>query len=272
MSGRSWLEAVERELNRRRLPRQEVARLVAELSDHLADVIDSQNAAGLFPARDPARVKSLEDVMEKHMSMEARVAESLGSPAVIAETAVAEFRRRRSLLSRSWLAAFCTFALLPLPALCLAWTLTILSLQAIAEVCKWCGLPGESPREITPLLVFVVHVVLAAILVGPASLVAALFGRLARKTSHCWRWGLVASLLVALTTALVTTTATFSETPGKSSIMFGVPLSGNAKFWKSLVQPAHFGQFLLPLGVGVLILRRSAGGPAQPAGRQPLSL
>jgi hypothetical protein len=37
--------------------------------------------------------------------------------AEIADTAVREFHRRKNLLSRSWLAAFGTFALLPLPLL-----------------------------------------------------------------------------------------------------------------------------------------------------------
>jgi hypothetical protein len=268
MSGRLWLEAVERELCRRRLPRQEVARLVAELSDHLADAMDSRPPSGVLPARDAASVDPLFNLTEEHMSMDASVAECLGSPAEIAEAAVHEFRRRRNLLSRSWLAAFCTFVLLPLPALLLGWMAT---LHVMGEICEWFG-AGEGPiREITPSWVFVVHLLLAVLVVAPAATLSAVFGRLARKTGHCWRWGLAACLLVALATALVTTTATFSEKPGKSQIMFSVPVSGSVRFWKSLIQPDHVAQFLLPLGTGVLILRRSASGSTQPAACQPLS-
>jgi len=273
MSGRLWLEAVERELFRRRLPRQEVARLVAELSDHLADAMDSRSAAGPLPVPDAANIDSLFNLTEEHMSMEDRVAESLGSAAEIAETAAQEFRRRRTLLSRSWLAAFCTFVLLPLPALLLGWLVAWLAVQPIFEwVCS-----GEGPvREVTSLRVFGVHVLLVILVAAPAATLAALFGRLAQKTDNRWWWGLAACFLLAVATPAATTTTTFSEAPGKSQVRFFVPLYGSAKYWKSLywkslAQPTQLVQFLLPLGVGVLILRRSAGGAIQLAARQPLS-
>jgi hypothetical protein len=127
---------------------------------------------------------------------------------------------------------------------------------------------------VTPTLVFLGHVVMAAVVVGPAALVATLFGRLARKTSHRWRWGLIACALVALASGMVTSSASFSEQPGKSKILFGVPLgfSSGRALWTFLLEPARLGQFLFPLGTGVLILRRQSRGSAQPAGRQPLSL
>ena len=134
MSGRLLLEAVERELFRRRLPRQEVARLVAELSDHLADAMDSRSAAGPLPVSDAANIDSLFNLTEEHMSMEDRVAESLGSPAEIAKTAAQEFRCLRTLLSRSWLWWFLQFVLLPLPALLFGWLVARLAARSLFEV------------------------------------------------------------------------------------------------------------------------------------------
>jgi hypothetical protein len=261
MSGRLWLEAVERELFRRRLPRQEVARLVAELSDHLADAMDSRSAAGPSPAQDAANMDSLLNFTEEHMSKVVSAAECLGSPAEIAETAVQEFRRRRTLLSRSWLAAFCTFVLLPLPALLVGWLAAFQAVRLLCYSCEWFR-SGDGPvREITPSWVLGVNVLLVILVVAPATTLAALFGRLAQKTAHRWWWGLAACFLVALATPVATTTATFSESPGKDQIRFYVPLYGSAQhwrslYWKSLAQPTQLGQFLLPLGVGVLILRR----------------
>ena len=276
MRGRLWLEAVERELIQRRLPRQEVARLVAELSDHLADAMDSRSSGGPSTVQDTASIDSPFDLTEEQMSMQKSIAVRLGSPTDIAETAAQEFRRRRTLLSRSWLAAFCIFVLLPLPALLLGWLAAFQAARLVCYICEWVY-SGEGPvRGITPLRVFGVHVLLVILVVAPATTFAALFGRLAKKTAHRWRWGLVACLLVAMATAVVTTTATFSDTPGKDQIHFSIPLYGSARywkslFWKSLANPTRLGQILLPFGVGVLILRRSAGGAIQPATCQALS-
>jgi hypothetical protein len=59
----TWLECVEAELLGRKLPRQEVARLVAELADHLSD-----------------------SLKEEPMSTEAIAVNCLGSPGEIADT------------------------------------------------------------------------------------------------------------------------------------------------------------------------------------------
>jgi hypothetical protein len=259
MSGRLWLENVERELSRGRLPRQEVARLVAELSDHLADVMESRSATGPGPVCQAASAVSSPDLTEENMSMEARVVESLGSPAAIAETAVREFRRRRNPLSRSRLAAFCTFVLLPLPALCLAWTATFAGLALVGEVLDRVGVTDPSANhEVTGLYLFLGTLLLNCVVLAPAAGVAALFGRLARKTARRWRWGLAACLLVALGTALVTTDATFSELPGESTITFGLGID--------TLRFSALGQFLIPLAVGLLVLRRPPQA-ADPAAR-----
>lgn len=253
MSSRLWLESVQSELTRRRLPRQEVARLIAELSDHLADMMEPYSAPGLSPGGGAARSVSFPHLTEEHMSMDATVADCLGSPADIADVAEREFRRRRPLLSRSPLAAFCTFILLPLPALCLGWVLAFLALMAVGELLDWCGIADRMQGHLaTPMEQFLAHASILCVVMIPAAAVAILFGRLAGRTGHLWRWGLAACLLLAAGTALVNVQLTFSELPGKSTLMFGLG------FGWSLLRLHHLGQFLIPLTVGLLVLRRSA--------------
>ena len=93
MLGQFWLNQVEKELYRNKLPRQEVARLIAELSDHLADCYESHSAVGTSSLREAAGDDIFTPLKEYEMSMDASLFESLGSPTEVAETAAREFRR-----------------------------------------------------------------------------------------------------------------------------------------------------------------------------------
>lgn len=253
MSSRLWLENVQRELVRRRLPRQEVARLVAELSDHLADVMESQSASGVVLTHDKARSFTFSNLTEEHMSMDATVAGNLGSPTEIADVAEREFRRRKPLLSRSRLAAFCTFVLLPLPVLCLSWGAAFLLLCLLGEGLAELGIHDRFAGHLaTPTEQLVARLIMVGIVMIPAAAVTWLFGRLARKTGHLWGWGLAACLLLALGTAALDVKLTFSPLPGKSTLMFGLGIG-----W-SLLRLHQLGQLLIPLTVGIVVLRRSA--------------
>jgi hypothetical protein len=270
MPNRQWLDEFQSELLRRKLPRREVARLVAELSDHLTDMKESRNASGRTP--EAATVNGLPSppLQENHMSMEANVAEYLGSPADVAESARREYHRRQSLLSRSRLAAFCTFVLLPLPALCLAWGVSFAAAYAFGNVLKKFMPDPSAHTVVTETHAVVGQLLLLGILLLPAAFVAVLFGRLARRTAHRWGWGLAACLLVALGTMSGTFKLTYGDTPGKNQVFFGVGIG------KSILHLNHFGQFLIPLATGVLVLRRSSrltnppdGGPKSPARETP---
>ncbi len=181
------------------------------------------------------------------MSMDASVIENLGSPEQIAEVAVREYRHRKNLLSRSPLAAFCTFVVVPLPALCLLWGLAILALLAVSEVIDLDpNLPGY---EVTPGVVLASHAASLLLLLVPAIGLAAFFGRIARRTGRSWLWGLPACLLVAVGAGLVNYSLTFADPPGKNMMMFGIG-------WP--VPKLKIEQFLLPLSIGSLVLLRSA--------------
>jgi hypothetical protein len=243
MSNTSWLERVESELIRRRLPRQEVARLVSELGDHLADQAESC-CPGTVPPGGP-QLHFSPSSTEINMSMDASVIENLGSPEQIADVAVREYQQR-NILSRSRLFAFCTFVVMPLPALCLLWAIIIFALCAFGE---WVDIdPVFATSDIAPGEVLAAHGVSLLLLLVPAIGLAAFYARIARRTGQSWRWGLPACLLVAVGAGLVKYSLTFSEIPGKSMMMFGIG-------WP--VSTFQFGQFLLPLAIGSLLILRS---------------
>ena len=197
------------------------------------------------------------------MSTEAIAVNCLGSPVEIADTAVHEFRRRRNLLSRSWLAAFSTFVLLPIPLLVVAWLVSMLVVGGSLAGLEWCGVLSAAPAGATDPADFLecwllngsqfefmlVHLITIGVLLIPAAGLAALYGRLARRTSRRWLWGLTACTLVGLGFGTTWYDLTFSDRPGKSQMMLFIGIGR-----QPLKQCCYS---LLPLAVGVLVLRRS---------------
>jgi len=270
----TWLDRVESELRARKLPRREVARLVTELTDHLSDLAESRLSESPGDPSLPPTARSLisplsPSLKEDPMSMEANAVATLGSPVEIADTALREFRKRKNLLSRSRLAAFVTFVVLPLPMLVIAWVTCMLatecSLEFVLEGLEWSGVLPAAPADlidVDPLdflrdrlrdgaqLEFIaVHLFMIALLSVPAAGVAALYGRLARRTSRRWLWGLTACTLVGLGFGAAQYELRISDRPGKSQLLFGVGIG------RPLRQCCYG---LLPLAVGVLVLRRSS--------------
>jgi len=253
MPNLTWLETVEIELRRHGLPRQDVARLVTELSDHWSDLVESGGATSrTFPAELPAGPLIL-SLTEDFMSTDANVIECLGSPERIADAAVFEFGRRQILLSRSRTAAICTFVVLPLPLLCLFWGAAVAVLMAIGELFDRGNLnPEADSLGVMPWEVLVAHGVLLAVLLIPPIGLAALYARVAGRTGSRWLWGLTACLLVAIGAALPHYTLTFGDVPGMDQGMVSVG-------WPPVKWPlAQACQFLLTLAIGFLVLRRSS--------------
>lgn len=182
------------------------------------------------------------------MLAESSVAERLGTPAEIADAAVVEYRRRKDLLARSSLAAFCTFVLSPLPALALFWG----ALFAVAGVIvSWLpDEPRDLVREVTPIEVFGAYALVSALLLIPAGILAVLYARLARRTSRRWAWGLAACALVALGAGSANYDFLFSDRPGKSRLTVGIGIGRE--------HLPHLWQTAFPLALGALWLRGSS--------------
>ena len=186
------------------------------------------------------------------MSVSAPVAESLGSPAEIADSALREFRRR-NLLSRSRLAAFAMFVLAPIPLMVVAWGLLMCLLGLIAELIPDSVIQDEPYRLITEAQVIGVNAFVLALVICPPIAVAAFYGRLARRTVHRWQWGIVACVLVGIASSLLTYHCTFAEEPGKSQIQIGLGVGASLR-WPRF---SEIGQFVVPLASGLIVLRRS---------------
>mgnify|MGYP003347744567 CR=1 FL=1 len=89
--------------------------------------------------------------------MEGTLVERLGDPVEIAASAAREYGRRRSLLARSPVAAFCTFVLLPLPLALLAWCVALAGLFALgAGAAWWMGDSGDC-QTVTSVDELLVH-------------------------------------------------------------------------------------------------------------------
>jgi hypothetical protein len=266
-SNPTWLECIEKELRSRKLPQQEVARLVAELADHLCDLAGSQGEFSPQPTAGTHLAPLPTIFKDEPMSTEANAIECLGNPAEIADTAVREFRRRKNLFSRSRLAAFVTFVLLPLPLLAFAWlasmTAISASLECVYAALEWSGQIPRAPDDLletwfdnaTQFEVIAVHLFLIAVLTVPAVGVAALYGRLARRTTSRWLWGLTACTLVGLGFGAAQYDLKISDQPGKSQLLFMVGIGR-----QPLRQCCYS---VLPMCIGVLVLRRS-GRNAEP--------
>jgi len=220
MSNPTWLNRVEIELLRRKLPRQEVSRLLAELADHLSDLADSEAEVTPRQMAGSSAPGPLSPLQKVPMSMEANAVECLGSPSEIADSAAREFHRR-NLLSRSRLAALGTFVLLPLPLLVAAWlaliTIVGYSLDLLAGAAAVDDL-GERMRDAAQMEIVGVHVLLIASLVIPAAGVAAFLGWLARRTSRRWLWGLTACTLVGLGFGAARYDLNISDQSGQSQL------------------------------------------------------
>lgn len=234
-----WLERYRRELTRRKLPFDYVDRLVQELADHFTDLT------------------------EEGESTESAACSRLGDPNVVAEAALQEFRQR-SVLNRRPLLAFGTFVLLPIPLLTLAWVLVSAVLFLIGEL-----IPDETTvlREITPMEVVVAHLFVNAFIVVPAAVVAVFYARLAQKTVRNRLWSIVSCLLLATVTGLIFHQQTFSEEPGKSTITVGIPIAPHFRG----INSTQLAQFAVPMGIGLLALRRQRFA-AVPAGSTRPSL
>lgn len=298
MSAPTWLECVEVELLRRRLPRQEVARLVAELGEHLSDLIEARKparhpTAGFPPCSgtglsSPLLSPPLLSLKEEPMSMEANAFETLGSPVEIADTAIREFRQRKGRLARSRLAAFSTFVLLPVPLLIVAWIASLLAIQ-LSMILVEAGLgwgsgasaastiqgENESERVDGPLeemfgdlpqaqVLRIGNWLLFSILLVPAVGTAVFFGRIARRTPRPWLWGITACALVGLAFGATRFELRPWHLEGKDqiSMLLGLHVPPPARMGQVLLR--QFGLSLLPLAAGILVLRRSGESTLSP--------
>ena len=133
---------------------------------------------------------------------------SVGSPAEIAATAQAEFRKRRFGLRHPVV----TFVLLPLLAPPLLWALATLALLSIGELLEWIGYDGHLVETLPVWLEGWMPVGVYASLVVPSALSAILFCRWGMKIGIAGRWTLLACFMIAVVSAPVFVDVIFPDT------------------------------------------------------------
>jgi hypothetical protein len=231
-----WLSRLRSELERKKLPSDYVARLVAELSDHLVDFLEDRMSTD---------AKDLHGVFQR-----------LGEPGRIAARAAQEYRRAR--FSRRH--PVVTFVVLPILALPLLWIGCVLLMLAFV---KLLGL--ETGKVDTASAVWqwadacAPYVVLGMLLV-PIALAAVFFSRLAIAAGVNWKWTLAACALVAVLGGMAMTKFVLPTEHTRGELQVGLALGPHPSASQML-------QFLLPLAIGGWTIWRQIKGRAGQAHR-----
>jgi hypothetical protein len=172
MDAQQWLNQLQAALARQNLPPFYVARLVAELSDHISD--------------------SLEDRMSTDAKDLRHFTSPLGSPTAVAAAAIGEFRKRRfSTRHPIW-----TFLVIPIVSLVLGWIAAVLVFVLGASAISW--LSGGNVERLPQWLIASLPVLTGAFVLAPIALVAVLVCRVASRAAIGWKWPLAACVILAL--------------------------------------------------------------------------
>ena len=228
MSNRPMLEAVAAELRRHGLPLADVARLLQELDDHMADLFAEQGG-------------HMDERMHANEPIEAR----LGRPEALVAAALAN-RRQASIFGRH---PILSFIVAPIPVAILSWIGLLLLWLGLLEATGWMIGEKEVLRDCPALRVYA----LKAIEIGMRFLSPALAGALlcwcADRAGMSWRWTLAATCLVALVAEALVFQVKMSAEPGHGAVVFG--LGFPVLQWINLVQ------LLVPIAVGAAFLWRA---------------
>jgi uncharacterized membrane protein YhaH (DUF805 family) len=231
VDAQQWLEQVQRELRRQKLPPLYVERFLSELSDHIFDSVE-----------DPMST----DARDLH-----KLAHRLGAPREIAATAAHEFRK----------AHFCRrhpvlmFVALPLVSLPLIWVTIVFVIVGIGKAIYAASgaasgaVSSGPPESIMSSLPFV----MLALIAVPVAVCAIAFCRLAARASVSWKWMLAACCILALVGSMAFAdigVPTGGPMRGKNGqLMLGLGVTKHPR-------PSQLFQFAVPLAIGGWALYR----------------
>jgi len=232
MSYHHLLERVALELRRQGLPRADVVRLVAELKDHVEDLLTEHGGT-----------------MNAQVELESEVESRLGQPEVLASAAVAN-RRQSSVFGRHpiW-----SFLIAPIPLVLVAWITLFFVCFGVLEALPWLfgsnyAIEGRAVRDWPSPLIYLVRSVEVTMRFVPPAVAAALLCWCARRGGMSWRWTTAACLLVALIAGALLVQLNLPAEPGPGNFLLGFGFGLWMYRWVNLVQ------LLVPLAVGALFL------------------
>jgi hypothetical protein len=234
MDPQRWLNELQLELQKRRLPRRYVMRLLRELSDHVTD--EWENSMGKDDQQIPETL------------------ERLGSLREVAESAEQQYRSRKFAARHPvW-----TFGVCP----------PLLLLVVVIGIYMGSALLVESLLDLTPLAKYQsskwVPVVAQGYIMGcivlASVVVAVAFAMLAKRSALTRRWPMTAAIVIALLCGGVWTDVTPKTPEQMGRITIG--LSGYLR--PSTVTFPQVIQFGVPLAVAAWITRRRSS-PTDPS-------
>lgn len=215
----NWPDELRRAFSRTSLPDHYSERLLGELLDHFRDL------------------------KEEDLSMD-EIADRLGNPDNLAAQAAAEFRSRTFAGRHPVL----TFLVAPIPCAVVGIVLAIAILASAGSLD-----PEGALRERTGLTFAstVLATVAWSLRLLPFALFAAVFSRIAYRAGCGWRWGLGASLLLAIFAAAFNVDYRLpTAEPDSGSFMLGLTAPPGVLQWL---------QFAIPASIAVWLARRHAG-------------
>lgn len=235
MTFQHWLDRVAGELRRQRLPEAEISRLMGELSDHGIDLFQEEPG------------------MEAEQELENR----LGAPLDLAATAKAELQRRTFAGRRPVL----TFLFGPLLCMILAAFGTFGIGCLFAQLFLLGGWAGGA-RFTIDYQNQVMEFVSLAIRFMPSVLTTWIVVELGRRSGRR-NWSRVALGIVVFAALLFSTTVTPKTADHEGQWMFSLLFFATSL--KPFLKPAQMAQALVPLILGIWLLRRPPGSTPQPA-------
>jgi hypothetical protein len=241
MPGHPWLEALRGDLVDRGLPPDYAARFVQELDDHIRDILQEEEE----------RMHTEMPEAAPRPDFAVSVADRLGPPEVLAEQAVAEYRRT-TFAGRHpvWM-----FVVAPMPALVLGWFLFVvagaLGFEGVAYLLT--GGREVAETEVPLALRRALYAYFYSSAFVPPALLALWWCRLARRSGRGLRWGLAACLLIALAAGSFITQLTPPTPDAKGTFMIGFGIGRRAS-------PLQVAQFAVPFlaAAGYLLWRGRA--------------
>jgi hypothetical protein len=227
MSNHRMLETVAAELRRCGLPSAEVARLLQELADHVADLLAEQGG-----------------LMNEAMQVNERIESRLGRPEDLVAAALAN-RRQTSVFGRH---PILSFVMAPIPLAILSWAGFFLLWIGLVQATGW--ILGENAlRDLPALRDYLMMIMKVGMRFLAPAVAVVLLCWCAKRGGMSWRWTLAATCLVALLAGALVVQSTISTEARKGTITFGLGMP--VLHWVNLIQ------LLVPLSVGTLFLWRA---------------
>lgn len=240
MNNQRWLELLRAELARTELSHEYRARLLCELEEHLADLME-----------------------ENEMNGENLAADVIGAPQELANSAVRAQQRSWWQRAARFLFHVAAFGLLPLPLMVVAFTVILLGVGAIASGLEWAlqtsfaeyeqVVIGEHP-EVTKFVM-----VASGVLMASGTVVAEAW--LARKMHAGRVWLLLASVILSLGMALLFVDIRHTGVVGQNQLTLGLMIFTSSSDY-SLVQLA---KGLVPLTIGIWMIKNSSAAQLAPS-------